>query len=447
MNILMFLRKNTAALDFAIPLLWKIKQVNPQASVSVLYWTLSRKKILRESRFYTDVFKQCGVPQYDFADFLQAPYVALSGLWRGLCSKSNPDSSPWDRRLRHFPGGRLVAHYMWQYLNMLENFLASKLRVQQILPSLSPDIVLFDNTIITRFYRRQQVYSYLSSVRKKVILLPHAPHHASTTAFTPFDKEGEELPDYCEFWMPFKFDRAWERLPERKSQFAYVGYPGLDSEWLEQLESGGQLHSTGKPRSSRAGEPLRCLFIIRQFLPKGRTRTPNSNAFHYDYDEFSYYINLIGNSLKSAVVDIELIVKPHPSNDFETLKEVFIASELPRWRIVHDPIYAILSECDFVISLYSTILLIPAMIGIPTILLHTSTQSVVHQEDTMKQLYTGLHFYLENPEDLPLRLKEVIEIASERRWTNKPVWKGDVEHLRQFYPDGAMQRCLDRLGI
>ncbi len=448
MNILMLVSKNTAPLDFALPLLWKIKRQIPEAKVSVLYCRLSRKQILRESKFYSDVLGASGIPQYDFADFLQAPYVPLKGLWRRLCAKSNWDSSPWQRRLRQFPGGRRVAQYMQYYLNSLEDFLNHKVRLQQILPSLSPDIVLLDITGDPHlFYGREHFYKHFSSVRKKVVLLPHAPHHSSTTAFHPFEKEGEQLPDYCDFWMPFKFDRTWVRLPERKSQFAYVGYPGLDSEWLRQFKLGKHIHSTGKPRTSRSEKPLQCLFIIRRFLPRGQTRGPFIDAFIYDYDEFSYYVSLVATALKKTGVDMELIIKPHPSNDFQTLRNVFEESNIRKWRITYEPIYALLSDIDFVISLYSTTLLIPAMAGIPVILLHSSTQSFIHQEDTMRQLYTGLHFYLENPEDLSVRLKEVIEIASEKRHTGRTAWKGDAQHLRHFYPDGAIQRALERLGL
>ena len=447
MNILMLVIKNTAALDFVLPLLWKIKQDIPQANVSVLYCTLSRKKILRQSRFYSELLGRCGISQYDLADYLRYPYVALRGLWRRVCSKSNWDSSPWEPRLGQLPGGMRAAHYIQYSLNRLENFLTRNVIVQQILPLLNPDVVLFDNTARTRFYGRDHVYAYLASVKRKVVLLPHAPHHSSTTAFTPFDEQGEELPEYCEFWMPFKFDRTWERLPEKKSQFAYVGYPGLDTEWLEKFRPGGHVHSAHSARASRCAEPLRCLFIIRRFLPKGQTRTPDVDRFIYDYDEFSHYVTLVATALKKAGTDIELIVKPHPSNDFQALRHVFAESGIPNCRITYDSIYAVLSEVDFVISLYSTTLLIPAMAGIPVVLLHSSTQSVVHQEDIMKELYTGLDFYLDSAEDLPLRLNEVIEIASERRRTGRAASNGDAVHLRYFFPDGATQRCLERLGL
>ena len=448
LNILMLMIKNTAALDFALPLLWKIKQENPQANVSVLYWTLSRRKILRKSRFYSEVLSSSGISQFDFADFLQPPYVVLRELWRWLFSKSRYDSSPWEHRLRRLPFGRLLGKLIRRFLNRVERFLMSKVDYQHILPSLCPDIVLFDTTTVTASLAdRDYFYNYFQRARKKVVLLPHAPHHVWTVAFTPFDAKGEQLPDYCEFWMPFRFERTWEALPERRSQFAYVGYPGLDSEWLAQIESGNLLRSTVKPRLSRSEDSLRCLFVIRKFLVKGQARMPHHTAFIYDYDEILYYLNLVGTALKQAGVDIELIVKPHPSNNFPAVKDLFAESKISNWRITHDSIYSILPEIDFVISLYSTVFFIPAMTGIPVVLLNSSTQSVVHQEGLMKKLYTGFHFYLENPEDLPVRLREVIEVVSERRRSSGAVPTGDADHLRYFYPDGAIQRCLERLEI
>lgn len=446
MNILMLVVKNTAALDFAVPLLWKIKQENPQANVSVLYCTLSRKKILRESRFYSEVLSSSGIVEYDFADFLQVPYVTLRGLWRRLCSKSNRDSSSWDQRLCQFPAGRRVAYYMQRSISVLESFLTRKVNVQEILPSLNPDIILLDHTSSSAFNEKDRLFGYFRQAKKKVVLLPHAPHHARTIAFTPFDKKGEILPDYCEFWMPFRFDRTWEALPEKRNQFVYVGYPGLDSEWLEKITTDSSIDSTNKKRLAQHKKPLRCLFVVRRFLAKGQTRGSGDNAFVYSYAEFSHYLNLLKMSLEKAGTEVELIVKPHPSTDFQTLNDVFGESGIQNWRITHDSIYGILSEIDFVISLYSTVFFIPAMAGIPVVLLHSSTQSVVHQEDEFKQLYTGLRFYLENPEDLPLRLKDVIEIAYERRRAGLE-WDGDVKHLRHFYPDGAMERCMERLEI
>jgi hypothetical protein len=437
MNITMLVIKNTAALDFAAPILCKVREERPDANVSVVYCALSRRKFLRRSKFFDSVLSKSGVRQYDFADFLRPPYRSFAGLWRRMCSKSGRDSSPWDARLGRLPGGRRVARYVRNSLKRLEDALTCRAEVQQVLPSLAPDVVLFDNTIVTRFHGRDKFYAFLAEAQKKVVLLPHAAHHASVTAFAPFNETGEALPDYCEFWMPFKFDRTWEALPERKSQFAYVGYPGLDSEWLRRFKPNG-------PRPPDNG-PLRCLFIIRRFQRKGEARIDND--FIYSYDEFLHYLTLLKAALEEAGTDVEVIVKPHPSNDFEALKAVFAESGISRWRITHDSIYSGLAEVDFVISLYSTILFVPAMVGIPVVLLHSSTQSIVHQEETMEQLYTGLRFYLEDPTELPARLGEVVDLVREQRRQGEIVCTRDIEHLRQFYPDGATGRCLDRMGV
>jgi hypothetical protein len=444
-KMLLIVVKNISALDYTVPLLWKIKHENPQADVSVLYCTLSRRKILRKSRFYSDVLSSCGIAEYDFADFLRSPYGKLHGLWRRILSKSDRDSPLW-QRFQHAPL-RKVIRFMERVPKRIERFLIGKVKVQQILPSLDPDIIFFDNRAVTAFHGRDHFYDYFARTKKKVVLLPHAAHHTGTTAFTPFDERGERLPDYCEFWMPFRFDRSWENLPEKKSQFAYVGYPGLDSEWLAWLQSAAKRPKAGSWHRPDSTEPLQCLFVIRKFLKEGRSRPLGHDPYIFDHDEFTYYLNLVGDALREAGVDIELVVKPHPSNDFWSVSEALQASRIPRWRITDDSVYAQVPHCDFVVSLYSTTMLIPAIAGIPVLLLHSRIQDEIHQWHEMKQLYTGLHFYLENPEDLPVRLKEVIEIVLEKRQTSGTTWKGDIEHLRYFYPEGAMQRCLDRLGV
>ena len=440
-KILLILIKNTSPLDYGVPLLWEIKRSYPTAKVSVLYCVLNRKKILRKSRLYSDILSENGIAEYDFADFLPAPYAAWKGLWRRLCAKSDWDSAPLPRSSRRVPLAKPLARNLQRLLNVWERFLMRRVDTVHILPTLNPDLILFDNRTITQFHGRDDFYAYFGQVQKPVVLLPHAPHHTGTTTLTPFDERGEKLPAYCDYWMPFINDRSWVNLPDQKDQFAYIGYPGLDSRWLTWLQS---RHDATK---RRADGPLRCLFIIRKFLNKGQPRPPGHDAYIFDYEEFAYYLSLVSTAFQSSDVEIELVVKPHPSNDFEMLREILAGFHIPRWRIFEDPIYAALPGCDFVISLYSTTLLIPAMVGIPVVLLHSRIQDEIHQWAEMKQMYSGLRFYLENPEDLPNQLKEVIDLVRYRRRGETPAWDQDVRHLRAFYPDGASLRAMKRLGL
>jgi hypothetical protein len=444
MNILVIVIKHTACLDFALPILWKIKRENPKASISVLYCSLSRKKLLRKSRFYSRFLKKYRIPQYDFADFLKAPYGILRGLWRRIFGKSFRDShTTLEMKLIHVPIARRIARDMRRFYYWLDSFIIRKVKVERILPSLEPDIVLFDNTS-NNFYGQECFYDYFRKTGKKVVLLPHAPHHAWRVAFTPLEKDGEQLPDYCRFWMPFKFERAWEALPERKSQFSYIGYPGLDSEWIEHVQSGGLFRPACKPGRTALNKPLKCLFVIRTFLSKNQHHGPDHDAFIYNYDEFLSYLKLVRTALEKAKTDIELIIKPHPSQNYSLLKEALADSGMSNYRFTYDSIYDIIPDLDCVISLYSTVFFIPAMAGIPVVLLHSSTQSVLHQWDKMEKLYAGFHFYLENPDDLPDRFQEVIDVAVKRRQTGEP-WKVDMLHLRKFYPDGATEKALKQL--
>lgn len=441
MKILLIVVKNTSAIDYALPILWKIRRAHPEANLAVLYCAISRNKILRKSRFYSSVLKECAIPQYDFADFLKQPYSMLGGFWRSIFSASNWDLTPGDfmgspyRRLR---GLALRA------LKKAESFLGRAVDIEHILPALNPDVVLLDNRSETRFYGREHFFEYFKRAAKKIMLLPHAPHHTGTAAFTPFDERGERLPDYCEYWMPFKFDTPWVHIPEKRQQFMYVGYPGLDNEWLDWLKT----KSSGIRReaASKNAGLLRCLFIIRKFLEKGETKPPGHDEYIFSHEEFSRHLGILREAVARAGTAVEIVVKPHPSNNYEAVRAAMEASGIPLWSISHEPIYAHVNSIDYVVSLYSTTLLIPAMAGIPVFLLKSRIQDEIHKWLEMKNLYSGLHFYLENPAELVARFPEVAKtiIAG---GNERAVWRADTQHLRNFYPDGALGRALERLGL
>ena len=88
------------------------------------------------------------------------------------------------------------------------------------------------------------------------------------------------------------------------------------------------------------------------------------------------------DAIKTNKTDIELVIKPHPSNDFQEVRELIAESGLSRWRVEQDSIYATIDESDFIISMYSTAQFIPAMAGLPVMLLHSTTQSILHQEES-----------------------------------------------------------------
>ena len=449
-NILLIVIKNTSVLDYALPLLWKMKQTNSQVNISILYCTLNRRRILRKASFYSVLLNDCKITQYDFGNFLPSSYLRVQGLWRRILSRSNWDSLETnDENDNGFILRKTTRKIKGAVERWIEKLLYQKVHFGKMLSSLNPDVVLFDKRSVIAFYGRRYLYEYLKRAKRKVILLPHAPHHTGTSGFTPFDtpfdKQGDSLPEFCTYWTPFKFDKPWEKIPEKKLQFTYIGYPGLDSEWLTLFRSPGKLPQIQITKNHNSKRHLKCLFIIRKFLLEGEQKPRGHDAYIFDYDEFTYYLNLIGNTLRRINSDTEVVVKPHPSNDFGKLKTVLEKSSIENWQITHEPIYAELGKCDFVISLYSTTLLIPAMAGIPVIVLHSRIQDEIHQWDEIKNLYEGLQFYLNNPGDLPQVLKQVMFDIYAHGETGRPKWCKDIKHLREFYPDGAMQRAIESI--
>lgn len=438
-SILLVITKHISTVDYAAPLLWKIRQKYPDVNLTVLYCAVDRRRILRESRFYGELFCNSNIQEYDFGDFLPRPFSHPLKLWRKVCSVPDFDFLPfgWLGWLRL---GQMTKRLAMALKRRLERYLMNQVDPGAVLARVDPDVIMLDHrTPGSRHSWPKQFGDYFTRAGKRVILLPHGPHHTSPTTFTPFVESGDPLPHYCEYWMPFIYDRCWEAVPEKRSQFAYVGYPGLDTEWLSRCTKSNDHLGPGAGR-------LKCLFIIRKFLGPGESRPKGHDPFIFDHAEFSYYLDLIARAFQQTPADVEVIIKPHPSNNHQIVRKTFSKWPVTHWRIGSDSIYGLLPECDFVISLYSTTLLMPAMIEVPVVLLGSRIQSEIHRWPDMRRLYDGLEYYLEDPEELASRLPEIVEKARQRRVGDAAPGR-DIQHIRHFYPDGSLQRCLERLGL
>ncbi len=419
MRVLAVILKNTAALDYALPVLWALKRAQPEADVSVLYCRLSKGEIVRDAGFYSEVLREAGIREYDYADFLPWPLRLGRGLVRGWLARS----------LRDRPGAAKDTARREHWRGILEK----RVRKHRLMETLSPDVVLMDHTSAP-IEDKAFVQAYLKAKQCPVVLLPHAPHHTGTEAFVPFSEE-QPLPGYADFWMPFAFDQTWKALPERRDQFFHAGYPGLDSEWL-------QFCLNRRPPGKRSEDrPLRCLFVIRRFWPEGRARKPNDNEFIYQYEDMRRYLDVVVKAVQAWSGPIEVIVKPHPSNNRYRVEALMRGTALDHWSVTYEPIYALLPRIDCVVSLYSTVLLVAAMAGIPVALLHTTTQSYIHQWPDLERMYTGLEHYYSPPEAFAAAAAAFFNQAAspeQRRGS-------DVRNLREFFPDQAVRQAVHRV--
>jgi hypothetical protein len=464
MHILQIVTKNTSTIDFSLPLLGKIRKDHPDWRLSILFCTFDKRQILRRSEYFPLKFGKFKIVEYDFAAFLKKPYRLIEPFLRYLFSAAQADKINLRELYRQCRG----EYYITRLIRLmrilikggtLREFASSLLRnalvqverriaprmiqMNSILPELGADVILFDNRTTTTFYGRDAFYAFMNRAARPVILLPHGPHYRDPVSeFTAFDEKNPKLPEYCDYWMPLRFGTPWVYAPQQKEQFAIVGYPGLDSDWIN--------HSQGNPSldgsffHGRKRVRKKCLFIVRRYLPEGVERAPDLDPFIIDYEDFFIPLQALATALYQSEEDIEVIIKPHPVNNYKTLAHDFTKVGIKNWRITHDPIYAVLPEIDIVVSIFSTILLVPAMAGIPTIVVETKLQRHVHQGwPLLEKLYKGFNFYLENVDKFPDTFHRImtglatgeIDLACRR----------DMTHLRYFFPDGATQSCQDRL--
>jgi hypothetical protein len=446
--------KNTSELDYSAPLLWKLRRESIARDVTVLYCAPSKRQYLRDSRFYPDLFKSIGIREVDFADF---PKRFLSAVARAVerMFAASPSDRPSIRgsllALRRWGGSvRAIGQFLGAMVATarlrVQDIGMRALAIERVLPALDPDIVLLGNRTETRFYRRESFYDYYYRAARPVVLLPHGTHEVHPVKeFIPFDERGEALPPYCDFWSSLRFETPELNCPGKEAQFARIGYPGLDSEWMEFL---------GGPEAPRPALPpvddgrLRCLLILRKFLPEGYPRPVGFDPFTLDYDDMLSHLNTVGDAIAKLAASVEVVIKPHPSNNFPMLKAILERSTLRNWIISAEPMYPLLPVIDFAISIFSTSMLLPAMYGRPVIVLNSSLQQYVHNRwRKLEDLYTGLTYYLEDAGQLPGMLERACQEVKTVGRIRAPRKTKDVEHLRDFYPDGALSSALSRLNF
>ncbi len=449
LKILQIVIKNTSELDYSIPLLVEFKRRHADAQVNVLYCAADKRKILRQSTYYSRMLAQNGIHELDFGNFLKRSFSTLEKFWRLCFSKSYSDRVPlkemlyrsdrlfWAHGLALIP--KLFRGGCERFWSWIEWHALRLVAMDKILATLDPDLILLGNRTITNFRGRDHFFNYFYDKKKPVVLLPHGVHEVHPTKeFIPFDERGEAMADFCDFWCSLRFETPWLNFPGREHLFASIGYPGLDSSWIESVMK--------RPHQVERGR-IKGLFVIRKFLPRGCKKPDNYDPFTLEYETMAHYTDLLASALEGIGRPVDIIIKPHPSNNYPMLEEILSSSKLASWQISHEPMYALLPEIDFAVSLFSTSLLIPAMAGIPVVVLNSELMQYVHNRwDRLRDLYTGLQFYVENVSHMQSAIEKALASRNGRASeTEVDGANPDIQHLKFYYPDGATETAMKRL--
>lgn len=440
-RILKIVSKNTSELDFSAPLLWKIKKTHPKTEIEVLFYNSSKEQYLRDATFYKELFSQSGIKVTDLLDYSYIPRF-LHPIIRKIINVSSADRKTLKIILHDLKlsGGK---HFFDSLKEILLNF---RILVQRIcgllvdygslMDRINPDIILLGNRYKKDYFGLEKVYDYFYRTKKPVILTPHSTHEVHEyTEFTPFELNGRSpLADFNDYWISFKYENTWKSLPHMKNNFAYVGYPGADVDWFNFLTEFNKkfFKQKIKPHNLTIG------LILRKFLPEGMPRPHNFDAFTLNYDEMLDLLNKIASSINKAEVNYTLEIKPHPSNNMSSLKEILNKTELKNWRITPEPIYALLNSTDIFISLFSTVKIIPALNKTPVVIIDSNLQKYVNQKwDVLGSMYKSFPFYIYEIKHITKILNDMVGTATaSEKFYNK---------MREHYPDHSSEKCMDRI--
>jgi hypothetical protein len=431
-RILGLVVKHIGSLEFMIPLLVDLRERHPGAEIVILLCAHTRSMMLRGSGFYESVARRHAIRIADLCDTVSGRRSVLAPLARMACLHGWSDHVE-----RTSPVGKAAARME----QAGQGFLLKVLETADpaaFVRHFRPDIVLFGN-MGAEYPGRQALLDALEDSCGRLFLVPHAPTYYQLDDFVSYDKtRGDVLPARAEYWNNFPHSRPDLRMPAQAGQFHYTGYPGLDAAWLRRCRP------AGVPSSRR----LKCLFLIRMFTGLGSGRSEKSSPEVYDGEEMARIRDVVAGAINTCGRDVEVIIKPHPANNYRTLAAAFKGSFTGPWRVSYESVYGLLRDCDLVISLWTTALFMPAMAGVPVLLLNSSVQQYIHGRwDVMRDLYTGLQHYLQDPQELPERLSSVLGTVDKQRAEGRPLQGPDVAYLRQYFPEGAMQRCRARLGL
>ncbi len=437
-KILQVVIRNTSTLDVTLPLFAHNHTQGGDLDVSVLYMSLNKSQLVRSTSGYGQKLDAYNCKQYDYLNFLKYKIPFFQSLLRMLFACSLYDRVSLKQVFMSlFKGGRLTCLFpgvrrrisIWVTKHLVDT--------HSIFETLKPDVVLLDYRDKVHDASIEVFAKYWKDNGVKVVFLPHAPHDIrEASEYVPYQYDEDDLPSYCYYWEPFIHHKTWKMNEAKKDNFIYFGYPGLDSSWLDELrkEVGG---NKGKAKAS----PIKVMLVIRKFTPEAIALNPDE-LFLQSYQEVFKQIKLTVDALNDCDVDYELIVKPHPSaSEFET-REIMEKVGSENYSISYEPYFKVMQEVDFVVSSFSTTMVLPPLYGMPLVIYNDRTMAYVEKWDVLKSLYGGYEFYSKNDGGYQKNIKEIMHALVSGNADLDERVELDKKHVREFFPDNSAQHIL-----
>lgn len=148
----------------------------------------------------------------------------------------------------------------------------------------------------------------------------------------------------------------------------------------------------------------------------------------------------MGRAVRDSGIEIEIVVKPHPSSSEPENRKMIKKAGLENYIISYDSFYELLPCIDIVVSQFTTALSLPIAYGIPTVVVETKLQQYVHKRwPLLADYYLNLQYYTRQSE-FPAVFAKLLNITYA-----KTECLADKKLLRELFADNALDLAINRL--
>lgn|GEM_PF-6092272 len=334
-------------LDVALPIIWKLRQVYPDARITVIFGKLNYKSILRENQFHLQMLKKLNCEVQDYSDYLKSKYRLFRGLIRYISAKHPKDILPIGEKLLFWIEKKLYGQVV---TDDLIKYLATS---DLLLLAAQPMELLDGHKEIRKFMERQST---------KVFQIPHALIQRSIKDVFKDNK----LPFYIDTLVFTKSLDGVDVSKTDNSQIKFVRFPGFEIEWHNWLFSNSKIIETSFNRRFRLNLKNKSMIVVlirkivnpydhskfvKRAKPESLDDGPNFTP--------QTYVEVIKQILETFKDKQEfdkptIVVKQHPRGDIRLLKKIHKDFDLGCY-IFDDSIYALIPFVDLSLVVGGTI--------------------------------------------------------------------------------------------
>ena len=431
------------SLDLILPIMARIRQLYPDIRLTILVAERNKSYLIRSGRFYKLFCKKHNIELLDMLDFIPVGLRPFNGLIRYFVNYPARDGK--------------TNHKLYDFISVhIGNLIDKLIQYNKIRDYLNESTLLMNEV----WWDQLKILDCIP-LDKTIMLIPHGPlflRHPHRAIEKKIIKYYDHILFqagqftgilYCYPSMSQQLILPYERLKvavqslgtfnDRSVVYqysnifvellAFVGAPCFDTQWFEYVLDLFKADQQIKQIIPKKRKRFRLLFLMRDVVDANQ-------SYKVTLKEFKIMLQTIINEILDPY-DCEIIIKPHPRQSPNKLKQIIQQFNMKEYMVINDNVVTTLLESDLAITVHSSGSYYPMIYGIPCIHIYSRDYPNQPLFNEMERTLQRVVFKLE---DLPKTCAKLMDDLV----NGNPV-PNDVEHMREYYPDGSIELVMEQL--